>query len=641
MHVHTSTNTALSLSLPAKAILFCLLISPFYFVFAEQPEQGQSSVEVLFKQLENSELVGDRSAYLAKFAELEARLDPENPAQQTRFQQLSCWFQPDETVQQVQAAITAASAWMLEASAAKNIASEADFQLCRGWYRELSNDIAGAKMDYERALKMAEKSENRRLIADALSSRGELLSNKGDLALALEDLQVAHQMYHLLGNRYWAVYTLSMVANTYRRMGDLARAKNLLEEVVELHRSRGDMESVLDTNYILALTYDDLGDYATALTIYTDLLQYYQAKKLPWGELTAFIAIADNRLRAGDKAAAASALKNAEALLDQEYDPSSWALWHLFSAYLDVANENYSSALAHLDNASPIVSAQDNYRYLSWVQKLQAEVFGALGQWQEAFTALQAYQATSDLLSSKLRDQTSTRMRIEFDTARKEAENQALKAEQSVRETRMRALQEKRRWQIAVFSLSVILLFFVAYWGVRQWHRSQRLHIMAMTDELTNLPNRRNIYTCGSTELEQARKQGSAFSVIVFDVDNFKRINDTWGHNVGDRVLQKIAEYSQVTLRKNDKMGRTGGEEFLVILPGADINQAEEVAQRLCSCVEDIDMRVVADDLVVTISLGVAQLQDADRDLSKLMQRADNALYAAKHAGRNRVEVAV
>ncbi|BFM10232.1 GGDEF domain-containing protein [Simiduia litorea] len=607
---------------------------------ADQAELEQRSIDAQFIELENSELIGGRDIYLERLALLKARLDPSNPAQQMRYRQLACWYQPEETAAQVQAAITNASAWMLEASAMRNITAEADFQLCRGWFRQFGNDMAGAKMDFESALKIAEMAENRRLIADALSSRGELLSNQGDLALALEDLQVAYQMYHLLGNRYWSAYSLSMVANTYRRMGDLSRAKTLLEEVVDLYQSRGDLESVMDSNYILALTYDDLGEYARALAIYMDVLKYYQNKGLAHGQLTSYIAIADNRLRAEDTAAAASALLSAEPLLDKDYDASSWALWHLFSAYLDVANKNFTDALVHLDNASPIVVALDNNRYLSWVQKLQADVYGALGRWQEAFEALQSYQATSDLLSSKLRDQTSTRMRIEFDTARKEAENQALKSEQAVRESRVLALQEKRRWQIAVISLSMVVLAFLTLFGVRQWRRSQRLHIMAMTDELTRLPNRRSIYTCGNAELELARRQNAAFSIIVFDVDHFKRINDTWGHNIGDRVLQKIAEYAQLALRKDDKIGRTGGEEFLAILPGADTEQAVEVAQRLCACVEEMDMRAVADDLAITISLGVAQLKDSDRDLSKLMQRADSALYMAKHAGRNRVEVA-
>ncbi|MDN3638341.1 diguanylate cyclase [Simiduia curdlanivorans] len=608
--------------------------------FAEPDEFDQRSIDAQFTELENSELIGGRDIYLEKLALLKSRLNPNDPLQQMRYRQLACWYQPEETALQIQAAIANASTWMREASALKNITAEAEFLLCRGWFRQFGNDMAGAKMDFETALKIAEMSEHRRLIADALSSRGELLSNQGDLALALEDLQVAYQMYHLLGNRYWSAYTLSMVANTYRRMGDLSRAKTLLEEVVDLYQARGDIESVMDTNYILALTYDDLGEYARALAIYMDVLKYYQNNKVPHGQLTSYIAIADNRLRAGDSGAAASALQSAEPLLDKDYDASSWALWHLFSAYLDVANKKYADALMHLENASPIVVALDNNRYLSWVQKLQADVYGALGRWQQAFESLQAYQATSDLLSSKLRDQTSTRMRIEFDTARKEAENQALKSEQTVRESRIIALQEKRRWQVAVISLSMVVLIFIALFGLRQWRRSKHLHIIAMTDELTRLPNRRSIYVCGNAELEQARKQGTAFSIIVFDVDHFKRINDTWGHNVGDRVLQKIAEYSQLALRKNDKIGRTGGEEFLAILPGADTEQAVEVAQRLCACVEDMDMRAVADDLAITISLGVAQLRDADKDLSKLMQRADSALYMAKHAGRNRVEVA-
>lgn len=613
--------------------------------FCLQAEPGLRSApdtrEALFRELENSEVVGGYQKAMERMAELKALVDPKDEISQRRYDRLACWYQNDKSLPAAQQSVVQASLWLAQAQKAKDVAAQADFHLCRGFFRELSNDYTGARADYESGLKLAEQSENKRLVADALSSRGELLSTQGDLAQALEDLQVAHQIYHLQGNRFWAAYTLSMIANTYRRMGDFERAKDLLIDLTNLYQSANDTERLMETRYLLGLTYDDLGEFTLAQPIYQELLTYHQQNDQPYGVANDYISIADNRLRAGDIGAASEALAAAKPLIDFDYDPISWALWHLFQATADVAKSDFNAALGHLEQAGPVVKEQDNYRYLALVQKLEAETLASLGRWTEAYEKLQAYQETHELLAGKLRDQASTRMRIEFDAARKESENHTLKAESSIRESRLKILEERRRWQALVISLAALLVILLILWSIRQWRRTHSLQFLAMTDELTQLPNRRSIFFSGRTELDAARSAGEAFSVLVFDVDYFKRINDTWGHEVGDRVLQKIAECTQSVLRKIDRLGRTGGEEFLVTLPGADMEQAMDVAQRLCRRLEDVDYRAVADDLQVTVSIGVAQLRAEDADLSALMQRADTALYAAKDAGRNRVEAAL
>jgi diguanylate cyclase (GGDEF)-like protein len=598
---------------------------------------AEPPIEAAFRALEDAELVGTEADYQAAFAALGKRLDPKDSVLQERYQRLGCWMQPDANQAQISQAIDNASRWLNRAMARGDSEARVDYQLCRGWFREQNNQNKLALADYEAALTQAELSENRRLIADALSSRGELLALQGDLAQALSDLQVAHQLYHLIGNRYWTAYTLSMVANTYRRMGDFVRAKELLHEVIDIYDQRKDVESAENTRFILALTYDDLGDYEEAYAIYKASLRRDEASGDNRALLGTLIAIADNRLRAGDLNAATQALNRAEPLLDGELDPVNSAMWNLFKASQLVAVEQYPPALALLNAAEPVVEAQDQQRYLAWIQKLKAEALGAMGDWQAAYVALKTYQRTQEQLAAKLRDQTSTRMRIEFDAARKDAENRALKSEREIRQARLKFLEERKRWQGLLLTLAAIGLVGLIVLAVRQWRRSHSLSHLAMTDELTGLPNRRSIYQSGKLLLDTYRQAGANFSLLVFDVDYFKRINDTWGHDVGDRVLQKIAAAAAQCLRSDDRLGRTGGEEFLVTLPGADLTQAMEVAQRLCAQVADVDMRDVADDLVVTVSVGVAQCRADDREFSELVNRADNALYRAKDEGRNRV----
>lgn len=158
----------------------------------------------------------------------------------------------------------------------------------------------------------------------------------------------------------------------------------------------------------------------------------------------------------------------------------------------------------------------------------------------------------------------------------------------------------------------------------------------AITDALTGLYNRRGMIQLGEFELRRARRIGRPFCGMIFDVDHFKRVNDHYGHKVGDEVLQKLAERCQKTSRSVDLISRYGGEEFVILLPETNLESARRVAERLRQSIMNEPFPTDAGSLRITISIGVAEAKDAD-SLHSLIERADIALYKAKNAGRNRV----
>jgi diguanylate cyclase (GGDEF)-like protein len=162
---------------------------------------------------------------------------------------------------------------------------------------------------------------------------------------------------------------------------------------------------------------------------------------------------------------------------------------------------------------------------------------------------------------------------------------------------------------------------------------------LAVTDELTGLHNRRSFFEMAGHEFERARRYGRPLSALMLDIDHFKRVNDTYGHAVGDQVLRALARRCREHLREIDLLGRYGGEEFAVLLPESDANSARNAAERLRRCVAEAPMDTTRGPLAITISLGAAALTEACPDLAALLDRADAALYAAKKAGRNRVEI--
>ncbi len=166
----------------------------------------------------------------------------------------------------------------------------------------------------------------------------------------------------------------------------------------------------------------------------------------------------------------------------------------------------------------------------------------------------------------------------------------------------------------------------------------EELRRLAQTDGLTGLYNRRFLDQALETEFHRAQRAGTRLSVIMFDVDHFKRFTDTYGHDQGDRVLKGVADTLRAALRNYDLPCRYGGEEFIAILPNTDAAGAFAVAERLRKDVVDLTV----DNLKVTISLGVATYPDLDLTASEqLVERADQALYVSKEGGRNRTSAAL
>jgi diguanylate cyclase (GGDEF)-like protein len=159
-------------------------------------------------------------------------------------------------------------------------------------------------------------------------------------------------------------------------------------------------------------------------------------------------------------------------------------------------------------------------------------------------------------------------------------------------------------------------------------------------DPLTGLYNRRHLDRVFEEELERARREGIALGVLMLDVDHFKKFNDSFGHDAGDLVLKKVGEAVHASLRRADSLYRFGGEEFTVLLPGASLDEARQVAEKARHNVEALQLEHEGRLLgSLSISLGVAAYPETGRHAAELLRQADEALYRSKEGGRNRSSV--
>jgi diguanylate cyclase (GGDEF)-like protein len=167
---------------------------------------------------------------------------------------------------------------------------------------------------------------------------------------------------------------------------------------------------------------------------------------------------------------------------------------------------------------------------------------------------------------------------------------------------------------------------------------NKRLRKLSITDGLTDLFNHRHIHELLHEEFERTRRSGEPLAVAMLDLDRFKLVNDTYGHPTGDVILYETARILRETAREIDMVGRYGGEEFVVILPGTDEEAAAQFAERVRESVSEYLFRDEANEVKMTVSGGVASFPGLDIDHPDvLIKRADEALYAAKEGGRNRI----
>jgi diguanylate cyclase (GGDEF)-like protein len=193
-----------------------------------------------------------------------------------------------------------------------------------------------------------------------------------------------------------------------------------------------------------------------------------------------------------------------------------------------------------------------------------------------------------------------------------------------------------------IFSSTVIVIMVEIYFVMSMFSSAINLHEqelkkIASIDPLTGIDNRRTFMTVGDEMHAYAVRYQKCFSVILMDIDFFKKINDNYGHLAGDETLKKIACVLKNQLRKSDVLARYGGEEFILLLPDTDIQAALELAEVIRKSVEQLTIEIEKHQITCTLSLGIADYRFDDISLTDIVGQADQALYQAKEQGRNRV----
>ena len=493
-----------------------------------------------------------------------------------------------------------------------------------------------AQPAFDEAISIAEKAGLTRAATGVMVSKAFVYGLLGRNTDSLDLLFKAHQRYVELGDEQSAGRTMSSIGAAYARDNasreDLLKAISYHQQSITPGAEKHSRHELADVYFNIGVVYQRLKDIPNAKLHIQKSIALFRALNDPVG-----LAFGNYRL----------------GMLAGESGKWDEALAHLDSALPELANSGDATmvfnvqrarakAFAHLDQrrdsldalakADAIRKRIESLSIESIYLNAATEVYARLGDFERAYRSQMLLVDAERRRVTEAREKDAAEVQTRFEVKQKEAENALLRARERESDAR----------SVALVLALVLLLFVLGGLGLflfRQGQQNRRFANLAMRDDLTALPNRRSILEFARVQLRASRVGNLRMCLALIDIDHFKAINDECGHAVGDAVLSAFAEMCSQQLRSNDKLGRYGGEEFLLIMPGSDLAQIPQVFTRLRDSIQLIRVPGLPPEKSLTFSMGAVEVAGPADDLDKLIKRADDALYRAKQGGRDRFEL--
>lgn len=433
-----------------------------------------------------------------------------------------------------------------------------------------------------------------------------------------QHIVVADQLARLMG---WA--------------GDYSQAISLINEVADRHRRHGQDYSLATDLFFRGRFLIDKGEYRAAIADFEQTRILGAATDDPVGSAFVDMLICDALVELGTMDEAEQLCLRAEATFQRHHDEEAAGDASLLLARIALTRRQPAASLARLNMILSSGYASSAAASTAQAYKLRAEANKQLGHTAAAYGDLAHYVQLTDSRQKAEQTKRSAVLRARFEADREISKNRALARE--LHFAGEREQEQNRRYTALWLSGAVAfnLLFIIVVMGIL--HR-RKLTRIANTDTLTGLINRRSAITLANPLISAQATDGAPLILALLDLDHFKRINDTYGHGVGDEVLRCFADAARATVRKTDVIARWGGEEFLFIFPHTTLASAIATLARLRDVMKQARTSA-GDDLHIGFSAGLTRCAPG-QDLESLVTAADAALYQAKRQGRDRTIIA-
>jgi diguanylate cyclase (GGDEF)-like protein len=467
---------------------------------------------------------------------------------------------------------------------------------------------------------------------------GHSLYVHGKLDRALINLQKAYNIFVDLNDSANLSDTLNSIANLYQEIGDLDKAINYLQRAVDTKRRLNDSLSISIILYNLGDAYIKNSQNELAIEALTESLQISLTIEDEVGIAWTKQSLADLRLKQNKPEQALVFYLDTEESFSRTGDNRK--LMHTFLGTFDchILLKNFSEANIALKKVQSIQELLLGSKYQADIAKRQATLSHATGNYQEAYSFLLSFINYIDETNKQEKEQGIQKLKIGFETELKNNQNKILQKENELQQLKISQQNNERiLWMLWIF-LAITIIFFICFLLFKQIKSRNKFQTMALSDHLTNSPNRRAILQKAEDLLQQAKNEKLSLYIGLVDLDFFKKVNDTYGHDVGDEVLKTFALSCQSILRKQDSFGRFGGEEWLFVFTEIDEISITNIFERLKKHVNNSIIKGYPEKKLLKFSVGSTKYNFTEKpSLEELIALADKNLYEAKENGRNQI----
>jgi diguanylate cyclase (GGDEF)-like protein len=593
----------------------------------------------LVRQLEHGEQVFyDAKAANAFLSQLKQQLPPNDEPRLRRYQREACAI---EFAEDPKAGIAYSERFITDPAYAADYLTLSYFYLCRASFFGITGDSARQEADLSQALALANSSEDVLAQANVLSAQADLHSTRGEHAEALIQLFKAYELYQKTANRLGLGLALENIATAFRRMAEYDKALEYLETSEREYIAPNDSYRQAFVLTQKAFIFAEMGKTPQARAVLQQVQKIYQdindeRYAVAAGIELLWISNLEQKFTQSLELIAAleQQIRRIQAK-DPDFLPYNNTLYQLYQAEALAETGKSAPAALKFAAADALLAQQNNPRYMLMLRQAWSRAEAKAGRYEHAYQLQTEAVALQDQLNSQAKLQREALLKFQFDSELQTQKNSQLQAENRLTGQQLAVLEAAQRWQYTAIGLFVVLALIALFYAISQIQRNRRLHKLAMTDELTQVGNRRAILEQCNRVQEQARHSQQAWSLMIADIDHFKQCNDLYGHDAGDEVLSGVAQAMQSVLRTQDRIGRSGGEEFLLVLPDTTELQATAIAEQLRQAVAALRFAAYS-ELRISISIGLTQAGRHEQ-VREVITRADGALYQAKNRGRNQV----
>ena len=474
------------------------------------------------------------------------------------------------------------------------------------WYSNPQDNLRWS----EEALELARELNNIPGQSRALDSLGIGHHVQGELDRALDCYLQALNLAEQHGFQEGVLRYLNNIALIQVACGDFKSARQYAHRSLKNCQKMEDKSGVARAFNTLGYAHKEDGNLEQARSFFAQALEIYTLLDDSDNRGVLLNNIGECHAEQGQYEQALQYFQDASEHVDQEQfrERLGWYLHNCGKSLL--GQKQYETAESFLRQSQDLALEVNRLELIRDNWQVLASLAEELQNFTMALEAYKSYSEVQDDLRSKDSEERIAQLKIEYETEQKE------------REAR---IERRERQKVEAINRELL-------------RAKDEIEKLARTDHLTGLPNRRDSLEKLTAEQHRCKRSGNPFSVILCDVDHFKQINDTHGHECGDHILKSLADLMVSSLRKQDLMGRWGGEEFLLIFPDTALIGGQSACETLRLKIENFQFIYKNQNIPVTLTFGVAEFTDGDNP-HLCINRADAALYRGKEKGRNCVEI--